>query len=181
MKYMIEQVWNVHEKELRNFIRKRVTHSPDADDLLHEVFLKITKHRDKVIHAQNPGTYIFAIARNVINDFFRQQKTKEASIKEMPPFEDSDECNFTQFLAQCCLPGFIRKLPEKYREALILSEIQQVPQKEIAQKLGISYSGAKSRIQRGRQKLKAIILDCCPYESDVYGNLLEPINSSCSA
>ena len=177
---MIEQVWKNNERALKNYIQKKVPQSADADDLLQEVFLKITKNRDSVINAQNPATYLLAIARNVVNDFFRHQKIKEAAINRLPLLEDTNEYNFNQHLANCCLSVFIGKLPEKYREALVLSEIQQIPQKEIAQKLDISYSGAKSRVQRGRQKLKAIILDCCPYKSDAYGNLIEPTQSSCS-
>jgi RNA polymerase sigma-70 factor (ECF subfamily) len=85
--------------------------------------------------------------------------------------EDDQLLNAT--IADCCVKPFINKLPGEYKEALLLTEFQDISQKELAEKLNISYSGAKSRVQRGRAKLKEIILDCCAYQSDVYGNLME--------
>ena len=63
-------------------------------------------------------------------------------------------------------------LPEKYRQAVYLTDIVGLSQKELAKSLGISYSGAKSRVQRGREKLKEIILQCCEVQADGYGNIL---------
>ena len=68
---------------------------------------------------------------------------------------------------------YINQLEEPFRQALILSEIRGMSQKEIADKLNISYSGIKSRIQRGREKVKKMMLDCCHYEFDRYGNLMD--------
>lgn len=62
----------------------------------------------------------------------------------------------------------ISTLPDKYREALMLSDIKGVSQKEIAEQLNISYSGAKSRVQRGREMLKATYEKCCDISTDVY-------------
>jgi RNA polymerase sigma-70 factor (ECF subfamily) len=74
---------------------------------------------------------------------------------------------------------FIEKLPAHYREALRMTEFQDISQKELAERLNISYSGAKSRVQRGKDKLKALILDCCAYQTDVYGNLRAPKQTPC--
>ncbi len=49
--------------------------------------------------------------------------------------------------------------------------MSNLSQKELAKRLNISHSGAKSRVQRGREKLKQLILECCALKSDVYGNL----------
>ncbi|RDZ06409.1 hypothetical protein C3744_28710 [Priestia megaterium] len=61
----------------------------------------------------------------------------------------------------------------KYLEALELYEFQRLSQKELSEKLGISYSGAKSRVQRGRKKLKHLLEGCCHIESDRYGNIVD--------
>lgn len=70
------------------------------------------------------------------------------------------------------LPHMIAQLPETYREAVELYELKGDAQKKIADKLGISLSGAKSRVQRGREKLKSLLFDCCTFEQDRRGNLL---------
>ena len=63
-------------------------------------------------------------------------------------------------------------MPEKYKQAIILTEYEGLTQK-LAEKLGLSLSGAKSRVQRARLKLKELLLNCCHFELDRFGNILE--------
>ena len=67
----------------------------------------------------------------------------------------------------------IQLLPENYREAVILSELKGLTQKEVAQVQGTSLSGAKSRVQRGRALLKEMLADCCRLEFDHSGRLCD--------
>ena len=67
----------------------------------------------------------------------------------------------------------INSLPEKYKQALILTEFQNLTQKELAERMGLSVSGAKSRVQRARIKLKELLLGCCSLEFDHYGNVID--------
>ena len=75
----------------------------------------------------------------------------------------------------------IFSLPEPYRQALVLTEFEGLTQKELASRLGISLSGAKSRVQRGREKLKQDLLECCRFEFDRRGKVIEcePRQSDC--
>jgi RNA polymerase sigma-70 factor (ECF subfamily) len=61
------------------------------------------------------------------------------------------------------------RLTEIYRITLTLSEIEGLPQQQVAERLGLSLSGAKSRIQRGREKLRQRLLDCCDIETGRVG------------
>jgi RNA polymerase sigma-70 factor (ECF subfamily) len=67
----------------------------------------------------------------------------------------------------------IYSLPERYREALILTEFDGLTQKELAERVGISLSGAKSRVQRGREMLKGMLHECCRFEFDRRGRVIE--------
>ena len=69
----------------------------------------------------------------------------------------------------------IGQLPEKYQQALRLAEIEGLPPWAIADRLGLSLSGAKSRIQRGRALLKRELEACCRFEFDRRGNLMDVI------
>jgi RNA polymerase sigma-70 factor (ECF subfamily) len=75
----------------------------------------------------------------------------------------------------------IEALPEKYRTAIILSEIEGVPQSQIAESQKITLSAAKSRVQRGRKLLKMMFEDCCVFNFDVRGQLMnfEPRCDEC--
>ena len=67
----------------------------------------------------------------------------------------------------------IERLPDHYGKALMLSEIQGLKQRDIARREGLTLSGAKSRVQRGRKMLKGMLLDCCRFEFDKHGNLID--------
>jgi RNA polymerase sigma-70 factor (ECF subfamily) len=67
----------------------------------------------------------------------------------------------------------IRNLPEHNRQALMLSEIEGLRQKEVAAKQGVSLPGAKARIQRGRAMMKKMLLECCQFEFDHQGKAID--------
>jgi len=176
----VTNIWNQFHKELGGFISKTVRNSTDKDDILQEVFVKIIRNQAKVNQAVNLRQYLYGIVRNTINDYFKSQK-HNSHTSEMPEFlteEEAQSLNAT--IADCCITPFIQQLPEKYKEALLLSEIQDISQKDLAERLNISYSGAKSRVQRGKEKLKELILNCCAYEHDRYGNLIAGEKKNCS-
>ena len=72
-----------------------------------------------------------------------------------------------------CIEPLIHTLPEKYRQALLLTDIEGMPQTKLAEALGLSASGAKSRVQRARQKLRYAIQTCCEIKHDSRGNILD--------
>jgi RNA polymerase sigma-70 factor (ECF subfamily) len=67
----------------------------------------------------------------------------------------------------------IDRLPDPYRQALTLTELEGRTQRELADALGLSLSGAKSRVQRGREQLKELILACCHVEVDRRGGVVD--------
>lgn len=176
----IATIWTDFHKELKAFIQNKTRNTADTDDILQDVFIKIIQNFDKVNQSENLRHYLYGIVRNAVNDHFRNRKPIPESddIKEELTEEETQTLNTT--VAECCIKPFINKLPEQYREALLITEFQNVSQKDLAEKIGISYSGAKSRVQRGKEKLKELILDCCAYESDRYGNLINGKEKNCS-
>jgi RNA polymerase sigma-70 factor, ECF subfamily len=176
----IENIWTNFHQELRVFIQNKTRHTADTDDILQDVFLKIANNYGKVAKADDMRRYLFAVVRNAISDHFRNRKpvSETADISDDWTEQESESLNAT--VAERCIKPFIDKLPPLYREALLITEFQQVSQKELSDRLGISYSGAKSRVQRGKEKLKELILECCLYQSDVYGNLISHSKNNCA-
>lgn len=175
----ISTIWRDFHKELKAFIQNKTRNSADTDDILQDVFIKIIHNIDKVRQSENLRHYLYAIVRNTINDYFQNRKPilDTEDIKEEFTEDETQSLNAT--VAECCIKPFINKLPEHYREALLITEFQGISQKELTERLGISYSGAKSRVQRGKEKLKEFILDCCAYQSDTYGNLTDGKEQKC--
>ncbi len=175
----ITHIWHRFHQELKGFIVNVVKSPSDADDILQEVFVKIIRNIDKVKEVKQLRPYLYGMVRNGISDFFRKKQhfSDETKIPEKWSEETAESLNTT--IAECCIQPFIQQLTPKYKEALSLTVFENLPQKTLAKQLDISYSGAKSRVQRGKEKLKKIILDCCAYQSDVYGNLMEARNKDC--
>jgi RNA polymerase sigma-70 factor (ECF subfamily) len=67
----------------------------------------------------------------------------------------------------------IAALPESYREAIRLTDLNGLTQIEAAQRSGISFSGMKSRVQRARRQLKSMLEECCRIEVDRRGGIVD--------
>jgi RNA polymerase sigma-70 factor (ECF subfamily) len=72
-----------------------------------------------------------------------------------------------------CINLKINKLPPKYKQAILLTAFENYSQLALANKLSLSHSGAKTRVQRAKEKLKDLITDCDNVETDDKGNLLD--------
>lgn len=175
-----ERVWEEFNVGLKHFILKRVPDEPSAEDILQDVFLKIHVHIDTLREEDKLQSWIYQIARNAIYDYYRVHKAT-SELPEMPsvPEEPSDD------VIKELIPSvkeMVDSLPADYRQALILTEYEGLTQRELAEKLGLSLSGAKSRVQRAREKLKSMLLNCCHFEFDRQGRIIdyEPNCDCCS-
>jgi RNA polymerase sigma-70 factor (ECF subfamily) len=169
--------WLEHRSRLRGYIAKRVCESDAVDDILHEVFLKVNASLHTVKSHGSISAWLYRIAANTIADHYRAQKPWEELPDEVA--EPEPERDYIAELATCLQP-LIADLPETYRTALVLSEIEGLPQREVAEQLNISLSGAKSRVQRGREKLRQRLLDCCDIETGCGGIIgYEPRDRKC--
>ncbi len=115
-------------------------------------------------------------------DYFRQLRYDRSEVNEnyenIKEQDKGDNNDRTSELAECIIP-FINKLPDIYKEALTLTEFKNYSQLELAKHLGISYSGAKSRVQRAKIKLKEIFEECCNISYDKYGNIMDYKSKHC--
>ena len=164
-------VWQEFNQQLRLFIQRRISDPADADDILQDVFIKIHTNLDSLQEKDRLSSWLFAVTRNTITDFYR---TRRQSVSLPEQIADEDEPVKNEKVSQLALGlrHMIVLLPEKYREALILTEIQGLSQQEMANRLGLSLAGAKSRVQRGRRLLKDALLDCCHFEFDQRGSVM---------
>lgn len=168
-----EEVWRSFYSPLRNFIIKRVKNDHDADDILQNVFMKIHANLDTLKDDQKLQSWIYQITRNCIIDYFRKEKFQmKTDLPDELPIDQVEEMNDAVKELSACIRPMIQGLSDKYKQALELTELGDCTQKELSDQLGISISGAKSRVQRGREKLKEILLSCCNFEFDRLGNII---------
>ena len=164
----LDQIWRDYHEGLLGFIRRRVGAADLAEDVLQDVFVKAHSRLDTLANADRIQSWLYQIARNTIIDYYRARKTAEPLPDEAPEQPEHDNDEEWRELGKCVLP-MIKTLPDGYREALLLSEIDGLPLKEVAERLNLSLPGAKSRVQRGRERLKRAFLDCCHLKFDCRG------------
>lgn len=162
-------VWKEINERLTNFVYGKTKDSELTKDIVQNVFLKMFSNIETLRNKDKIVSWIYQIARNEVVTHFRRIKSAPL-VKEVELLEISNE-TFTAEVSQCLHP-LINSLPKKYKEALILADIEKISQKELAKRLNISYSGAKSRVQRGREMLKLKMQECCTITTDVYGDVL---------
>ncbi len=168
-----ESLWETFHTGLKHFILKRIPDEQSADDVLQETFLKIHTHIATLREEEKLQSWMYQIARNAIADYYREQK----AIVELPRLLLApEEPVFEDEVIRDLIPSvkaMVEGLPDTYREALILTEYEGLTQRELAERLGLSLSGAKSRVQRAREKLKTMLLDCCHFEFDRLGKIID--------
>lgn len=169
-----EHAWYALHEPLRAFLRKRVRQEEAVEDLLQDVFLRIHTHAETLREGEKLESWIYQIARHRVIDYYRRQKPllsleeveQDTLLEEMPEEDVQAE------LAPSVV-AMVNALPEPYREALYLTDYRGLSQRDLAIRLGISFSGAKSRVQRAREKLRQLLLDCCHFEFDRRGRIID--------
>src|SRR6185295_4500196 len=148
----VNQVWRSFGDRLKRFVATRVRNEHDADDVLQDAFTRIHSGLDRVEEETRLEAWVFQVTRHAIADHFRKRRTVELRSE---PAEALPASDVPAELASCLTP-MLELLDEADREALRLTDLEGQPQKELATRLGLSITGAKSRIQRARGRLKEL-------------------------
>jgi RNA polymerase sigma-70 factor (ECF subfamily) len=176
----LETIWHEFAKKLGQFIRARVADPAAAEDILQDVFVKIQGRLDTLENPAKLQSWLYLIARNAIIDHYRTRKDTTEVPEALPAEPPENDAEMEGLKAS--FRRMIYSLPDTYRDAVVLTEFEGLTQKELAERLGISLSGAKSRVQRGREQLKQMLHECCTFEFDRRGKVIEcqpRTNGSC--
>ena len=161
--------WSVHESELRGYLRHRLDDAEDADDVLQEVFLKALRQGQRFCAVENARAWLFQVARNALTDRLRSGR-EHLPLPEDLPAPVAATAPPIDALSQC-LPRVLAELSEADRLALTLCDIEGQPQQVLADRLGLSLPGAKSRLQRARVRLRQRLVDACQVRFDEAGTV----------
>lgn len=166
------EIWREVHQGLRAFIAKRVADEASVEDLSQEVFLRMQRGLGGLKNESRLVAWIYQIARHAIIDYYRARdrqpdrpaglaidlETVHPASLPVESFESSGQLRTE--LAGCLRP-MIERLSEDYRQAVTLVDLEGLAQHEAAARLGLSVSGMKSRVQRGRRHLREMLGACC--------------------
>ena len=172
MKSDTERLWREYHTRLLGFIEARVHDPATSEDILQEVFLKVHSRIETLRDSNKLESWVYQITRNAIIDHYRSRRASVELPEAAAALEEDPTDRERREMARCLLP-MVESLPESYRDAVKLSEIEGLTQSEVAQRNGLSLSGAKSRVQRGRAMLKSKLQECCQFEFDRRGQIVD--------
>jgi RNA polymerase sigma-70 factor, ECF subfamily len=170
----ITGIYTQFHRALLSFIRSRIRSREDAEDILQNVFIKISTNVNTLSNEEKLRSWIFTITRNSIIDYYRKRGThKKVEVSEEIEdlILDEHAPDSTQGLEEC-IGAMITLLPDEYREIVVDAELKGISQKDLAEKYNMAYPSMRSRVQRGRERLKQLFYNCCHIETDSMGNVL---------
>jgi RNA polymerase sigma-70 factor (ECF subfamily) len=176
--------WSEVAGKLRPFVARRVSPA-EIDDVMQDIFVRMQRGLGALRDEDRFTSWLFQIARSAVADHMRTRARHPlpASDKhDEPAAEDNDDREAMRSLARC-VTLFVAALSSPYREAVTLVELEGLTTREAADMVGISVSGMKSRVQRGREQLRRMFERCCVIALDVRGNVTDftPRGERCEA
>jgi RNA polymerase sigma-70 factor (ECF subfamily) len=174
-----EAAWHAFHAQLRAFVSRRVRDAADADDIVQRVFLQMHRSVADIRDGDRLGAWLYRASRNAIADYYRapasRREIPSGDTRELDSRDMGDVDAVPADEAQCaaeCLRSLVAGLPRSYRLAIEQVEIEGLSQKAAAAAQGISLSGMKARVQRGRRRLKALLVDRCRVAVDRRGGVV---------
>lgn len=162
------QVWKTYHQDIKLFLLSRIKNEEVVNDVLQDTFIKIHTKLDSLQDDKKIKSWVFAIARNTLLDYFKTSKLstelKEYNFQIEEELQKHDETD--------CLYGIIKRLPKKYRDPLFLADIKGKKQAEVASQLKLPIPTAKSRIQRARKLIAQGYMECCDFKMNQKGYLV---------
>jgi RNA polymerase sigma-70 factor, ECF subfamily len=148
------QLYQRYARMVHGILLARIP-APEAEDLVHEVFLRALSRLQGLREVSRFGAWLAAITRNMAKDYYRQSRVQierndDAAASNASAATDAHAD--TQKAAE--ILESVRSLPEAYRETLILRLVEGMTGPEIAAKTGLSHGSVRVNLNRGMQQLR---------------------------
>lgn len=170
------KIWRAFSGKLRGYLRNHLRSPADADDVLQEVFLRVHRHAGALDRQAHLSGWLFAVARSALVDFERRRRRPASAPEEGDGDVEAELAEHAGIASG--LRALVASLPEGYARAVTLVDLEGHSLKDAAARLGLSLSGAKSRVQRGRRLVRDALLRCCHFVVDRYGTILD-VQAAC--
>lgn len=174
------RLWSEFSERLRAYLRRHLRSSADVEDVLQDVFVRVHRYAGQLDREAHLSGWLFAVTRSALVDFQRR-RVKPISAPALEEGEVEVELAEHASIA-ASLRELVSSLPEGYARAVTLVDLDGLSLKDAADRLGLTLSGAKSRVQRGRRLVRDVLLRCCHFVVDRYGTILEaqPVCCCCA-
>ncbi|NIG57610.1 RNA polymerase sigma-70 factor [Chitinophaga sp. Cy-1792] len=154
-----EQVYDRYFIRLLNFSYKRMGNREDALEVVQDVFVRLYTHRERITHTTYLHAYLQTLLKNGIIDSYRRKLVQEKqymAIRELMEGQGITNTSITidSKKLEEQIHQLVNQLPEKCKEAFLLSRVQYLSHQAIAAKMKISVSTVEKHIVKALHTLK---------------------------
>lgn len=145
-----------YKLRLFNLICRLLQNKEEAEDILQETFLRVYRERERYDPTYSLSTWVYTIALNLCrNELKRRKKFRFFGLDLI---KDNREYAAPETKGNNCLSSTLEKailsLPDKYRTAFLLRDVDELSYEEVSQSMGIPLGTVKSRVNRARLMLR---------------------------
>lgn len=160
-----------YKDPLTNYIYRFVGDMKECEDLLQETFLRVYRNRRSYRRIARFSTWLYTIAGNLARSEYRKRKRRRVSSlqsinksdeeyeMDVPDDTFSPDKDAESTIQDFYIQEALTRIPEEFREVVVLRDVQQLSYEEIAAITGLPMGTVKSRINRGRTKLQILLRD----------------------
>lgn len=166
-----QHVYDEFQPRIRRYLT-RLAGPGQADDLSQETFTRVSQALAGFRGEAALSTWIYRIATNVAFDrarspgFQLQARTAEPEALAALGAAPAIEQDIASREMSECVRDYVEQLPADYRTVVVLSELEELPDREVALVLGISLEAAKIRLHRARARLRQMLEQGCAVSRD---------------
>jgi RNA polymerase sigma-70 factor, ECF subfamily len=164
--------------QVRRHIRALVKDRADAEDLTQETYARAIAHLEQLRDPQAALAWLYRIATNVALDRLRARRPPIVPLTDGTELHTDDRTAVVrselataleQSEMSACVEGYLEQLPDDYRVAILLRDVHDLTNVEVAELLGCSLATAKIRVHRARLRLRESLAAACAFEADARG------------
>ena len=174
-----ENIFTSYEKPLYNFVLRMVKDAQTAEDLTQDIFIKIHQNLEGFRGSASISTWVYKIATNTYLDYIRSSSYKKNTLSDYIDESENEKWenrNYEKVMAideqaiksemNTCIQRFLDDLPEDYRSVIVLHDLQDLKNREVADILNCSLETVKIRLHRARKKFRSVLADNCDFYQD---------------
>jgi RNA polymerase sigma-70 factor (ECF subfamily) len=158
-----------YKDELTNFARRFLGDRDEAEDVVQETFVRVWRSRDSYTGEARFSTWIYTIASNLAKTRVRRWSLRhfvrlgephgDGQVFDLPDESATPDGAADETLREERIQQALKSLPVKFREVIVLRDIQQLSYEEIVAITGSAMGTVKSRINRARALLRDQLRD----------------------
>jgi RNA polymerase sigma-70 factor (ECF subfamily) len=156
-----QQIYEQSKSFVYNTIYKMVLRKQEAEDLMHDVYVKVYEKREMYNKEFSINTWINRIAVNHVLNHLKRQNNFLRKVQDIKFFYEQNFSEETDVEEEGKAYSLLKKIKPKYRLPIVLKDIQELSYEEVAKTLNLPIGTVRSRLNRGRRKLREL------YEKEV--------------